>query len=153
MLDTFKARMARQGGAQNKAYLKQSDMIIDATFMRDPAYRRVHLTHAPSNIYDMELDAKYLVQSYYNVTKDEIAYYLQFRPHVQVPIGAYVDIPDDNDVLERWLIVAYDDRPQFPLYYILKCNWTLKWFYNGKVYKVLGVLRNQNSYNSGEWTD
>lgn len=153
MLDTFKARMARQGGTQNKAYLKQSDMIIDATFMRDPAYRRVYLTHAPSDIYDKELDAKYLVQSYYNVTKDEIAYYLQFRPHVQVPIGAYVDIPDDNDVLERWLIVAYDDRPQFPLYYILKCNWTLKWFYNGQVYKVLGVLRNQNSYNSGEWTD
>lgn len=153
MLDTFKARMARQGGSQNKAYLKQSDMVIDATFMRDPAYRRVIITHAPSDIYNEEFDAKYLVESYYNITKDEVPYYLQFRPHVQVPIGSYVDIPDNNDVLERWLIVAYDDRPQFPLYYILKCNWTLKWVYNDKVYKVFGVLRNQNSYNSGEWTD
>ena len=46
MLDNFKSRMARQGGAQNKAYLKQSDMIIDATFTRDPAYRKVFLTHS-----------------------------------------------------------------------------------------------------------
>lgn len=153
MLDNFKSRMARQGGAQNKAYLKQSDMIIDATFTRDPAYRKVFLTHAPSDIYNVSYDAKYLVNSYYNITKDEVDYYIQFRPHVQVPIGSYVDIPDDNDVLERWLIVAYDDRPQFPLYYILKCNWTLKWVCDGKVYKVLGALRNQNSYNSGVWTD
>lgn len=153
MLDAFRARMARQGDTQNQAYLKQSDMIINETFSRDPAYRKVVLTHAPSNMYNVEFDAKYLVQSYYNITKDEVDYYLQFRPHVQVPIGSYVDVPDDNGVFERWLIVAYDDRPQFPLYYILKCNWTLKWVYEGKVYKVLGVLRNQNSYNSGVWTD
>lgn len=153
MLDTFRARMARQGGSQSKAYLKQSDMIIDETFTRDPAYRSVKLTHSPSDMFDVPFDAKYLVRTYYNITKDEVDYYLQFRPHVQVPIGSYVDVPDDNGVYERWLIVAYDDRPQFPLYYILRCNWILKWFYEGKVYKVLGALRNQNSYNSGEWTD
>lgn len=153
MLDTFRARMARQGGSQSKAYLKQSDMIINETFTRDPAYRSVMLTHSPSDMFDVPFDAKYLVRTYYSITKDEVDYYLQFRPHVQVPIGSYVDVPDDNGVYERWLIVAYDDRPQFPLYYILRCNWTLKWFYEGKVYKVLGALRNQNSYNSGEWTD
>ena len=41
MLDNFKSRMARQGGAQNKAYLKQSDMIIDATFTREKLFYKL----------------------------------------------------------------------------------------------------------------
>ena len=35
----------------------------------------------------------------------------------------------------------------------MKCNWVLKWIHKGVVYKCLGVKRNQNSYNSGLWTD
>lgn len=72
-----------------------------------------------------------------------------FRPHVKIPIGSYVDVPDDTGTLQRWLVIINDNQPQFPMYYILKCNWVLKWVYEGKVYKCECVQRTQSSYNSG----
>lgn len=153
MLESFKSRMAHIGCGQGQAYLRQSDMIINETFTRDPAFRRVFITHAPSGLDKKKMDAKFFIHTTRNITGDSEDYYLQFRPNVKVPIGAYVDIPDSDGRRQRWLIALRDDRPQFPLYYVLKCNWTLKWVYENKVYKCLGVLRNQNSYNSGLWTD
>lgn len=76
-----------------------------------------------------------------------------FRPHVKIPVGSYVDVPDDTGTLQRWLVIINDNQPQFPMYYILKCNWVLKWAYEGKVYKCECVQRTQSSYNSGLWTD
>lgn len=153
MLDSFKARMERLGKTQGNAYLQNADMVIDATFKRDPSYREVFLTHALNKIELQKMDAKFMIHTHRSITGDSEDYYLQFRPHVKVPIGSYVDIPNDEGKYERWLIVEKDNRPQFPLYYVLKCNWTLKWYVNEKVYKCLGVLRNQNSYNSGLWQD
>lgn len=72
-----------------------------------------------------------------------------FRPHVKIPVGSYVDIPNDTGKLERWLVILDDHPPQFPMYYVLKCNWVLKWVYEGKVYKCECVQRTQSSYNSG----
>lgn len=153
MLDNFKNRMKRIGENQGSAYLYNADMVIDKTFKRDPAYREVIVTHIPSDIDHQKYDAKFSIHTRRSITGDSEDYYLTFRPHVKVPIGSYVDIPDDEGILQTWLIVLKDDKPQFPMYYVLKCNWTLKWIVGDKAYKVLGCLRNQNSYNSGLWTD
>lgn len=153
MLDAFRARMERLGKTQSNAYLQNSDMIINESFTRDPSYREVFITHAPSHIELQKMDAKFKIHTSRSISGDSEDYYLEFRPHVKVPIGSYVDIPDEEGKIGRWLIVEKDNRPQFPMYYVLKCNWTLKWYVNEKVYKCLGVLRNQNSYNSGLWQD
>lgn len=153
MLELFKARMAAQGAGQAKAYLRNANMTIDKTFTRDPAYREVFITHAPSEIYEVKYDAKFSIHTRRSMSGDSEDYFVSFRPYVDVPIGAYIDIPDDNGELQRWMIILKDDRPQFSMYYVLKCNWVLKWKIGDKVYKVEGVLRNQNSYNSGVWTD
>ena len=153
MLDNFRNRMKYIGENQSQAYLHNADMVINNTFKRDPAYREVIITHVPSNIIQQKYDAKFSIHTRRSIAGDFEDYYLSFRPHVRVPIGAYVDIPDDEGVLQKWLIVLKDDKPQFPMYYVLKCNWTLKWVIGDKVYKVLGCLRNQNSYNSGLWQD
>lgn len=153
MLDAFKTRMDRLGKYQGNAYLQNADMITNETFMRDPAYREVFVTHTPSHIELQKMDAKLKIHTSRSISGDNEDYYLQLRPHVRIPIGSYVDIPDDEGKLQRWLVVEKDNRPQFPMYYVLKCNWTLKWYVNEKVYKCLGVLRTQNSYNSGLWQD
>lgn len=153
MFNDFKARMNRTGKSQGDAYLRNADIAIDKTFKRDASYREVIVTHIPSNINHEKYDAKFSIHTRRSITGDAEDYFLTFRPHVRVPIGAYVDIPDDEGVLQTWLVVLKDDKPQFPMYYVLKCNWTLKWVVGNKVYKVLGCLRNQNSYNSGLWTD
>ena len=149
MLDLFKSRMANHGSTHSKAYLHDADMVIDKTFTRDPAYREVYLTHAPSGIYDSKMDAKFIIDTRRSLASDEEVYKLMFRPHVKVPIGSYVDIPDDAGNLQRWLIILNDHQPQFHMYYILKCNWVLKWIYEGKLYKCECVQRTQSSYNSG----
>ena len=187
-----------QGGKMGAALKRQSDMIMDATFTRDIAYRKCYLqdrnflfpeqtlygymqardVYMGKTEYDPEkidgfkpIDAKYLVKSYYSIQSDTIDYYLQFRPNehgknVNIRVGAYVFIPDDLGVYNLWLIVARDDRPQFPQFYVLKCDFIAKWHiseedrvnYEGVhvdtgSYFSWAVARIQSSYNSGVWTD
>ena len=142
--EKFKARHQRSGESMSQALRNQSDMIMNATFDRDPAYRKVYID-------GKAVDAKYMVHSYRSYTGDDVDYKLQFRPGVYYPPGTYVDIPNRDNKIERWLIVMQDDQPQFPLHYILKCNWTLKWVDNGKIYSCLGVQRSRNNYNAGIW--
>lgn len=117
------------------------------------------------------IDCKYFVNKYYSISGDSVDYLLQFRPlehgrNPNVRVGAFVFVPDDLGVYNLWLIVARDDRPQFPQFYILKCNLLLKWeieekdwpLFEGKhvdtgSYVAWAVQRTQSSYNSGVWTD
>lgn len=198
MFDQYRDRMKAQGGQMGKALKRQSDVIMDATFKRDIAYRVCYLqdkdchfpeqtieayrkaksVYAGKSKYDPKklkgfkpIEAKYLVKSYYSIQSDTVDYYLQFRPNVHgknpnIQVGAYVFIPDDLGVYNLWLIVARDDRPQFPQFYVLKCDFVTKWHiseentvnYEGVhvdtgTYFSWGVARIQSSYNSGVWTD
>ncbi len=198
MYENFKNRMARQGSYMGKSLKNQSDMIMDATFNRDPAYRVCYLQNkgtifpeqtlegykkakavfAGNDKYDMEelvgfekVECKYLVKSYYSIQGDTIDYYLQFRPNAHgnnpnIRVGSFVFVPDDLGIYNLWLIVARDDRPQFPQFYILRCDYLTKWHishedamrYEGVhvdvgTYFSWAVARTQSSYNSGVWTD
>ena len=159
MFEDFKNRMARQGNYMGQVLKNQSDVIMDATFSRDPAYRVCYLqvkdtvfpeqtlngykqakaVYAGDEVYDMDelrgferIEAKYLVKSYLSIQGDTIDYMLQFRPNVHgtnpnIRVGALVFIPDDLGVYNLWLIVARDDRPQFPQFYVLRCDFLAKW--------------------------
>ena len=198
MYDLFKTRMALQGRNMGEALKKQSDMIMDASFTNDIAYRKCWIQDKDvvfpeqtlagykkakavfkgKEAYDPKklsgfrpIDCKYKVHSYYSISGDNVDYYLQFRPNEHgknpnVRVGAYIFIPDDLGVYNLWLIVAKDDRPQFPLFYILKCNLLLKWMVEEKdwplfegrhvdtgSYVTWAVQRTQSSYNSGVWMD
>jgi hypothetical protein len=111
---------------------------------------------------DVPVYAKYNVKSYHNITGDEVAYLLQFRledmkNNPNIKVGSYVQIKNEMDEPEWWLIWHLDDRPQFRQCSILKCTWVYKWtsFKDGHriVHQCLGVTRNQNNYNSGCWLD
>lgn len=198
MSDLFRKRMMAQGGQMGKALKRQSDVIMDATFHRDIAfrtcyiqdkdtifpeqtiegYRKAKSVYAGKSKYDPKrlkgfkpIEAKYLVKSYYSISGDTIDYYLQFRPNAHgknpnIRVGAYVFIPDDLGIYNLWLIVARDDRPQFPQFYVLRCDFVAKWHiseqdrvnYEGAhidtgTYFAWAVARIQSSYNSGIWTD
>ena len=116
-----------------QALKNQSDMIMNETFTNDIAYRKCYIDNTP-------VDAKYIVYTYYSISKDAVDYHLQFRPGIHYPIGTYIDIPDDVGIYNRWLIVGRSDEPQFVKYNILKCNWTFRWIADGVIHECLGVL-------------
>ena len=167
MLDSYRIRMAALGGYEGEAKRRNAQKIMDASWMRDPATKPVYVKWVNSGLPmidddDIPVYAKYNVKSYHNITGDSIAYLLQFRledirnnPNIRV--GSYVQIPNEMDQMEWWLIVHEDDRTQFHQFSILKCTWTYKWVskVNGKriIYQCLGAPRKQNSYNSGVWLD
>ena len=167
MLDSFKLRMASLGSYEGEARRRNAQNIMDASWMRDVATKPVYVKWVDSGLPvvdddDVPVYAKYNVKSYHNITGDSIAYLLQFRledmrnnPNIRV--GSYVQIPNEMEQMEWWLIVHEDDRTQFHQFSILKCTWTYKWVsrINGKriVYNCLGAPRKQNSYNSGVWLD
>jgi hypothetical protein len=167
MLDSFRLRMATLGGYEGDARRRNSQKIIDASWMRDPATKPVYVKWVDSGLpviddNDVPVYAKYNVKSYHNITGDEIAYLLQFRledmsENPNIKVGSYVQIPNEMGEPEWWIITHLDDRTQFRQYSILKClhiyRWVSKVDGKRKVYECLGAPRNQSSYNSGVWLD
>ena len=167
MLESYKLRMAALGGYEGESKRRNAQKIMDASWLRDPATKPVYVKWVNSGLPkisndDIPVYAKYNVKSYHNITGDEIAYLLQFRledvkNNPDIRVGSYVQIYNEQDEEEWWLIVHEDDRTQFHQFSILKCTWTFKWVskINGKrvVYECLGAPRKQNSYNSGVWLD
>lgn len=126
------------------------------------------------------IDAKFIVKSYQSMDKDHVDYYIQFKPtqkthfsegdelyyfetdyrkkyHNDNFIGLFIDIPNDENIYEKWMILRTEPANQFPKYLILKCNYELMWIENNGTEKIKrrmwSVLKMQSSYNSGLWTD
>ena len=126
------------------------------------------------------IDAKFIVKSYQSIDKDQVEYYIQFKPtqkthfsegdelyyfetdyrkkyHNDNFIGLFIDIPNDENIYEKWMILRTEPANQFPKYLILKCNYELMWIENNGTEKIKrrmwSVLKMQSSYNSGLWTD
>ena len=167
MLDSYRLRMNALGGYEGESRRRNSQKIMDASWMRDAATKPVYVKWVDSGLPVIDDDdilvyAKYNVKSYLSITGDSVEYLLQFRlddikNRPDIKVGAYVKIPNEMDNWEWWLIVAEDDRTQFRQYYILKCTWIYRWVsrVSGKriIYECLGAPRKQNSYNSGVWLD
>lgn len=127
-----------------------------------------------------KIDAKFIVKSYQSMDKDQVDYYVQFRPSQPIrfsednelyyfetdykttygntfPIGLYLDIPDDRNVYHKWLICREEKANQFPKYLVLPCDYELCWIEtNGKdriKCRMWSVLRMQSSYTIGQYTD
>ena len=168
-------------------YKSESDMLMDELWWNDPQSKvcyiydyfhddqpdlKDHMTY--SHTTKTRIDAKFIVKSYQSIDKDQVEYYLQFRPSQKVefdpkdelyyyeteyrqrygsefPIGCYCDIPDDKGVYRKWLICAAEPANQFPKYLILPINYKLQWVEKDKGTRIKrqmwSVLRSQNSYN------
>lgn len=167
MLDSYRLRMAALGSYEGESRRRNSQKIMDASWMRDAATKPVYVKWVDQGLpsvsdQDEVLYAKYNVKSYHNITGDEIAYLLQFRledlkNRSDIKVGSYVQIENELGQPEWWIITHFDDRTQFRQFSILKCLWVYKWVsrVDGKrvIRQCLGAPRNQSSYNSGVWLD
>ena len=167
MFDAYKLRMTALGGYEGEAKRRNAQKIMDASWMRDPATKPVYVKWVDSGLPSVDDDdvpvyAKYNAKSYHNITGDEIAYLLQFRlddirENHNIKVGSYVQIMNEMDEPEWWLIWHFDDRNQFRQYSIVKCTNIYRWLSlkDGKrvIHECLGCPRNQSSYNSGVWLD
>ena len=167
MLESYRNRMAAMGGYEGEAKRRNAQKIMDASWMRDPATKPVYVKWCNTGLPMIDDDdtpvyAKYNVKSYHNITGDEIAYLLQFRledmrDNPNIKVGSYVQICNEMDEPEWWIITHLDDRTQFRQFSILKCLHVYRWVsrVDGKrrIYECLGAPRNQSSYNSGVWLD
>ena len=128
--------------------------------------------HPDIDNYKTPLDIKFIRHAKQTYDKDQVTFWIQMRPKQECnldyydevlgnrydalfPIGCYIDILHDDNKFHKWLIVdkANWNGNQFPTFEILKCDKVFQWIHDGKKYQCAGVLRSQNSYNSGLWTD
>lgn len=127
-----------------------------------------------------KIDAKFIVKSHQSMDKDQVEYYLQFKPSQKTRfseddelyyfetdyrqryhngdfIGLYVDVPDDSGRYHKWLICRGEYSNQFPKYLILPCDYELMWIETDGQYRykrrMWAVLRMQSSYTIGTYTD
>lgn len=161
MFEDYKNRMTRRGYNMSDMLRKQSNMVIEQTWERDPNYRQVYVVKVDSGLPEVTaehdlIDVKFNIKTYSNITSDEPSYWMQFRHgeekrHPDIAIGSYVYMEDEDGEWKWWMIQHLDERPAFRQYQILECNWTFGWVVNGKIYHCLGIQRIQQSYNSGSW--
>lgn len=127
-----------------------------------------------------KIDARFIIKSYQSMDKDQVEYYLMFRPSQPVrfnegddlyyyetdfrkrysatfPIGLWCDIPDDRGVYHKWLICRNEPANQFPKYLVLPANYELMWVEKNNEKRIKRrmwcVLRQQMSYTSGVYVD
>ena len=193
-LSAYKEYVGINGGSTIAERLKaHSDFAMEATWDNDiqskvcyiydyyhddePTLNK-NIHHNPKTT-KTRIDAKFIIKSYSSLDKDQVEYYLQFKPSQKTqfeptdelyyfetdyknvymqdfPIGMYIDIPDDQGIYNRWIVCSKEIGNQFVKYNILPCDY---WFHfiikkNGKRYKrkIWGVTRTQSSYNSGSVT-
>ncbi|HAU88553.1 MAG TPA: hypothetical protein DCW90_24685 [Lachnospiraceae bacterium] len=186
---------AKNNGAKTigQIYKEQSDWAMEETFENDIQSKVCYIYDfyhddqprlAESMTYEnttkTRIDAKFIIKSYQSMDKDQVDYYVQFRPSQSVrfsendelyyfetdykttygntfPIGLYLDIPDDRNVYHKWLICREEKANQFPKYLVLPCDYELCWIEtNGKdriKRRMWSVLRMQSSYTIGQYTD
>ena len=182
-------------------YKEQSDWEMEQTFENDIATKTCYIyDHFHDDFFTDEhgitrslaegmtyentnktkIDAKFIVKSYQSMDKDQVEYYLMFRPSQPVrfnegddlyyyetdfrkrysatfPIGLWCDIPDDRGVYHKWLICRNEPANQFPKYLILPANYELMWVEKNNEKRIKRrmwcVLRQQMSYTSGVYVD
>ena len=127
-----------------------------------------------------KIDAKFIIKSYQSMDKDQVEYYLMFRPSQPVrfnegddlyyyetdfrkrygatfPIGLFVDVPDDRGIYHKWIVCRNEPANQFPKYLILPVNYELTWIEKSNDKRIKRrmwcCLRQQNSYTIGTYTD
>lgn len=174
-------------------YKEQSDWAMEQTWWNDPQSKvayiydyfhddqpeiKDHMTY--ENTTKTRIDIKFIVKSYQSMDKDQVDYYIQFRPDekfdfteedelyyyekdfrkkygADYPIGMMIDIPDDRGIYHKWLICRDEPANQFPKFLILPLNYRLYWIeQNGdKRYKrnMWCAIRMQSSYTSGSYVD
>lgn len=174
-------------------YKEQSDWVMEQTWDNDIQSKICYIYDfyhddqprlaegmTYENTTKTRIDAKFIVKSYQSMDKDQVDYYIQFKPtqkthfsegdelyyfetdyrkkyHNDNFIGLFIDIPNDENIYEKWMILRTEPANQFPKYLILKCNYELMWIENNGTEKIKrrmwSVLKIQSSYNSGLWTD
>lgn len=186
---------AKNNGAKTigQIYKEQSDWAMEQTWDNDIQSKICYIYDfyhddqprlaegmTYENTTKTRIDVKFIVKSYQSMDKDQVDYYIQFKPtqkthfsegdelyyfetdyrkkyHNDNFIGLFIDIPNDENIYEKWMILRTEPANQFPKYLILKCNYELMWIENNGTEKIKrrmwSVLKMQSSYNSGLWTD
>lgn len=168
-MNDYTSYLSGEGKSLGWIRKSRSDKIMNAVFTGDTGYKRVYILDPDEGW--KYTDVRYSKHAIQSIQKDEVDYYLQFRPQEHYPVGTYVFIPDDTseelDVDENspltgnvdnlWMIVQRNDTKQFVRYLVLKVNYELKWLMgyndNKTIYRCWSCVRNANSYTSGIWVD
>ena len=168
-INDYTSYISSQGKSLGAVRKKRADMLMNANFKGDVGYKRVFILD-PNDGWKYT-DARYSKHAIQSIDRDEVDYYLQFRPQEHYPVGTYVFIPDDTkeelyineedplngDVGDLWMIVQRNDTKQFVRYLVLHINYQLRWVMGDddhkEIWKCWCCARNRNSYTSGIWVD
>lgn len=168
-IDDYTSYLSDQGNSLGRVRKQRADMVMNAVFKGDTGYKRVFILD-PNDGWKYT-DARYSKHTIQSISKDEVDYYLQFRPNEHYPVGTYVFIPnettdtldiDEDDpfngnISDLWLIVQRNDTKQFVRYLVLPINYELKWVmgYDDRkeIWRCWCCVRDSKSYTSGIWLD
>lgn len=173
-MDMYKEYLNKKGKNLSEVRKNDSARVMNATFTGDIGYKRVYLLDPEKGW--IWTDAKYSEHSKQSIAKDDVDYYLQFRPFEHHPVGTYVFVPNDTsteigfaeenpenpfkdanfeDIFNNgklWMLVDRNNSTEFVRYMILQVNFNIKWISRTKgqikILNAYGITRSASSYTS-----
>lgn len=120
MFDEYRKRMDMLGGSIRDSIRQQTTQISESLFSNSTSIRKV--------IMDGEvIEAKVMTDSKTTIRGGNGNHLIEFRDGVNPPAGTYVQIPDNEDKYDYWLIIYESDDLSFRKHIIKKCNYFLRW--------------------------
>ena len=170
-----------------------SDMVMEETWWNDPQSKICYIYDyfhddqpelAQKMTYEhttkTRIDAKFIVKQSSSVAKDQVEYYLLFRPsqktdfvigdelyyfetnyksrfNIEFPISLFIDIPNEKGIYYKWLICGLEYGNQFIKYSVLPCDYKFMWIEDTGTERLKRQMwcstRAMNSYTTGLWID
>ena len=163
MFEEYRTRMSRCGAYMGDTMRKQTQMIVDATWMNSVTTLPVCITEVKQGLppvyyyideFEDMIYAHFEKHKNYNVGGNAVDFKLVIQPHIAVErpdikAGSYVCIPDINNVPHYWLITYIEEDNGLIVCRIMQCNWRLKWVDNNVIHECLGVLRGEAADSEG----
>lgn len=152
----------------------QSRVAYFYDYYHDDHKNQLDNLNSPDDPKKIPIDIKFVQATSQTYNKDPVTFHLQLRPGYQYendvdyyndffknrygatfPVGLWCDIPDEQGIYNRWLVVqkANYNVTQFPTFEILRCDHIFQYIIDRRKFEIAGVLQSQNSYNSGLWTN
>lgn len=146
MFHKYRNRLENLGSSFAEVASKNANDMLDYRFQDSTSYKEVFIDGEP-------YDARIIIDAITSARGGIGSYKIQFKNGVYFPAGTYIDIPNKQDKLVKWMIIYSSDDLLFDKPLIKKCNYLLKWKnHYGEIIERWCVFSDNSKLNNGDRT-
>lgn len=126
--DSYRNRVLKNSNVRGQLTAQSSD-FINQTFEHHPSFQVVKIEGVETGV-RIIVDREYSVMNEFNIMK------MQLRPQTSVNRGDIIEITNPQGVIEKWIVIFFQNKGLYPDAHIRFCNNVLT-FANDNVHPIV----------------